>query len=145
MAPHHHSVINHPCYPKHPLSFLSSAPYPQGIFNCDACSRPDKGFFYHCKECKFDLHVHCASLPLSVNHNSHPQHYLTLTYQIPYPTKDFSCDICNKNSGSKCWIYHYLFLHYYYYYFLDGLGIRFEKNEEGRWYLMFLVIRIIVG
>ncbi|KAI3830501.1 hypothetical protein MKW98_030664 [Papaver atlanticum] len=104
MAPHHHSVINHPCHPKHPLSLLSSPPYPEGIFNCDACSRPDKGFCYHCKECKVDLHVHCASLPLSVNHNSHPQHQLTLTYQIPYPTKDFSCDIC-KNSGSKCWIY----------------------------------------
>ncbi|KAI3915202.1 hypothetical protein MKX01_035461 [Papaver californicum] len=104
MAPNHHSLINHPCHSKHPLSLLSSAPYPQGIFNCDACCRPDKGFCYHCKECSFDIHIHCASLPLSVNHNSHPHHPLSLTFQIPYPTKYFSCDIC-KNVGSKCWVY----------------------------------------
>lgn len=104
MAPHHPSLINHPCHPKHPLSLLSSPPYPQGIFNCDACNRQDKGFCYHCKECKVDLHVHCAALPLSVNHNSHPQHHLKLTFLIPYPTNDFSCDIC-KNLGSKCWEY----------------------------------------
>ncbi|KAI3876105.1 hypothetical protein MKW92_040624 [Papaver armeniacum] len=104
MAPHHPSLINHPCHPNHPLSLLSSPPYPQGIFNCDACNRSDKGFCYHCKECKVDLHVHCAALPLSVNHNSHPQHPLKLTFLIPYPSNDFSCDIC-KNLGSKCWVY----------------------------------------
>ncbi|KAI3897370.1 hypothetical protein MKX03_021965 [Papaver bracteatum] len=104
MAPHHPSLINHPCHPKHPLSLLSSPPYPQGIFNCDACNRQDKGFCYHCKECKVDLHVHCAALPLSVSHNSHPQHPLKLTFLIPYPSNDFSCDIC-RNKGSKCWVY----------------------------------------
>ncbi|XP_026402828.1 uncharacterized protein LOC113298330 isoform X2 [Papaver somniferum] len=104
MAPHHPSLINHPCHSKHPLSLLSSPPYPLGIFNCDACNRQDMGFCYHCKECKVDLHVHCAALPLSVNHNSHSQHPLKLTFLIPYPTNDFSCDIC-KNLGSKCWEY----------------------------------------
>ncbi|KAI3921155.1 hypothetical protein MKX01_036134 [Papaver californicum] len=104
MAPYHPSLINHPCHSKHPLRLLSSAPYPQGIFNCDACNCQDKGFCYHCKECNIDLHVHCASLPLSVNHNSHPKHPLNLIFLIPYPTDDFSCDIC-KNLGSKCWIY----------------------------------------
>ncbi|MCL7031723.1 hypothetical protein MKW94_005548 [Papaver nudicaule] len=104
MAPHHPSLINHPCHSKHPLSLLSAAPYPDGIFNCDACNRSDTGFCYHCKECNVDLHIHCASLPLSLNHNSHPQHPLSLTFLIPYPTNDFSCDIC-KNTGSKCWLY----------------------------------------
>ncbi|KAM7479602.1 hypothetical protein LguiA_027815 [Lonicera macranthoides] len=97
-------LITHPSHPLHPLSLLPTPTYPGGIFNCDACNRRGNGFSYHCPTCDFDLHVLCASKPLSISHHYHPDHPLDLTFRPPYETKGFSCDICSK-IGSKQWLY----------------------------------------
>ncbi|KAL8123947.1 uncharacterized protein LOC141716700 [Apium graveolens] len=96
-------LITHPSHASHPLTLLPVSTYPGGVFNCDACNRRGNGFSYHCMLCDFDLHVVCASKPLSVAHHSH-HHPLMLTFKNPYETKGFSCDICSK-IGAKQWLY----------------------------------------
>lgn len=95
--------ITHTSHASHPLTLLPLAVYPGGLFNCDACNRRGNGFSYHCHVCDFDLHVACASMPLSVEHYAHV-HPLLLTFKNPYEAKGFSCDICSK-IGSKQWLY----------------------------------------
>ncbi|XP_030541251.2 uncharacterized protein LOC115748773 [Rhodamnia argentea] len=97
-------LITHPSHPKHPLSLLPSPAYPGGSFDCDACSRRARGgFSYHCAECHFDLHVGCASKPLSVTHHLHP-HALGLVFYPPYTARGFSCDVC-RGHGAYHWLY----------------------------------------
>ncbi|XP_030454923.1 uncharacterized protein LOC115676178 [Syzygium oleosum] len=97
-------LIAHPSHPKHPLSLLPSPAYPSGSFNCDACGRrAATSFSYHCGECHFDLHVGCASKPLSVTHRLHP-HALGLAFYPPYVARGFSCDVC-RGAGAYHWLY----------------------------------------
>ncbi|XP_057497444.1 protein VACUOLELESS GAMETOPHYTES-like [Actinidia eriantha] len=55
--------IRHRSHPKHPLSLLSSSPYNNSEFTCDACGDSGYGFTFHCSTYNFNLHVGCASLP----------------------------------------------------------------------------------
>ncbi|KAK2978724.1 hypothetical protein RJ640_004247 [Escallonia rubra] len=96
-------LVTHPSHPNHTLSLLPISAYPGGIFNCDACNHRGNGFSYHCPHCDFDLHVVCASKPLSITHHSHP-HPMQLAFSAPYDTNSFSCDVCSK-IGSKQWLY----------------------------------------
>ncbi|CAK9138348.1 unnamed protein product [Ilex paraguariensis] len=97
-------LITHPSHPNHTLSLLPIPLYPGGHFNCDACNHTGNGFSYHCTPCDFDLHVLCASKPLTIAHQSHRHHPLELTFNPPYESKAFSCDICHR-IGSKQWLY----------------------------------------
>ncbi|THG19973.1 hypothetical protein TEA_029318 [Camellia sinensis var. sinensis] len=96
--------IKHQFDQNHVLSLLPTPIYPNGIFNCDACGNQGNGFSYHCNACSIDLHLLCASMPLSVTHQSH-LHRLNLIFSSPYHNKAFSCDIC-KNTGTNHWLYH---------------------------------------
>ncbi|XP_077219624.1 protein VACUOLELESS GAMETOPHYTES-like [Tasmannia lanceolata] len=96
-------LIQHPADPNHALSLLPYPAYPEGYFNCDACGRRGDGFSYHCGRCNFDVHILCASMPLSINHQAHC-HTLNLAFFPPYQNKGFSCDIC-KRLGSNHWLY----------------------------------------
>lgn len=64
---------------KHPLSLHFSPPYSEGEFRCDACGNSGHGFTFHCKTCKFDLHVACASLP-EIEHQEDHDHPFSLLY-----------------------------------------------------------------
>ncbi|KAF9671227.1 hypothetical protein SADUNF_Sadunf12G0025500 [Salix dunnii] len=97
------NFITHPSHPIHPLTLFSTPPYPGGSFNCDGCGLQGNGFSYHCTTCDFDVHIMCATNPLSLAHQSHP-HQLNLAFYPPYQTKGFSCDICNR-IGSNHWLY----------------------------------------
>jgi len=97
------TLITHPCHPIHPLTLFSTPVYPGGSFNCDGCGLQGNGFNYHCTTCDFDVHMMCATNPLSLAHQSHP-HQLNLAFYPPYQTKGFSCDICHK-IGSNHWLY----------------------------------------
>ncbi|XP_041011236.1 uncharacterized protein LOC121255004 [Juglans microcarpa x Juglans regia] len=59
----------------HPLTLLSQAPSPSGIFRCFACSRFQHGFCYKCDLCKYKVDIQCASLPETLKHEGH-QHSL---------------------------------------------------------------------
>ncbi|XP_077246166.1 uncharacterized protein LOC143886070 [Tasmannia lanceolata] len=96
-------LINHPADPNHALSLFPYPAYPEGYFHCDACGRTGDGFAYHCGPCNLDIHILCASMPLSLNHQAH-HHTLNLALFPPYQNKGFSCDIC-KRFGSNHWLY----------------------------------------
>ncbi|GFZ00644.1 hypothetical protein Acr_14g0002790 [Actinidia rufa] len=95
--------IHHPFHQHHTFSLLPTPSYPEGLFSCDACGSHGNGFSYHCKPCGLDLHVVCASAPLSLSHRSH-HHHLTLAFSPPYHNKSFSCDICGS-AGADHWLY----------------------------------------
>ncbi|XP_073126206.1 protein VACUOLELESS GAMETOPHYTES-like [Henckelia pumila] len=96
--------IKHEFDQAHVLSLQPKPVYPEGVFKCDACGIQGDGFSYHCSPCGTDLHSICASLPMTLSHNCHQQHYLSLTFSAPYAGNAFSCDIC-KRVGSKTWLY----------------------------------------
>ncbi|KAI3444940.1 hypothetical protein Pfo_001605 [Paulownia fortunei] len=95
--------ITHPFHKEHAFTLLTEPAYAEGLYNCDACGEMGKGFSYHCKPCGIDLHILCAAMPLSLTHVCH-MHKLDLTFESPYATKDFCCDIC-KSPGSDHWLY----------------------------------------
>ncbi|EOA29026.1 hypothetical protein CARUB_v10025280mg [Capsella rubella] len=98
-------VITHPSHPSHTLTLLVAPVYDGGYFNCDGCGVHGTGFSYQCSLCDFDIHALCAYKPLSIIHQSHPQHSLKLTFHSPYgANKGFSCDICLK-IGKNQWLY----------------------------------------
>ncbi|KAG2327371.1 hypothetical protein Bca4012_036377 [Brassica carinata] len=98
-------VITHPSHPSHTLTLLVAPVYDGGYFNCDGCGVNGTGFSYQCSLCDFDIHALCAYKPLSIIHNSHPQHSLKLAFHSPYgANKGFSCDICLK-IGKNQWLY----------------------------------------
>ncbi|KAI6675819.1 hypothetical protein NL676_036615 [Syzygium grande] len=96
--------INHPVDPyNHILTLLPTPVYPPGVFRCDASGKQGSGFSYRCASCNLDLHVTCASMPLTRTHPSH-HHLHNLTFSPAYPNRSFSCDICG-NLGSNQWPY----------------------------------------
>ncbi|XP_043717971.1 uncharacterized protein LOC122665906 [Telopea speciosissima] len=94
-------LINHPSDPNHLLTLLPFPAYPDGTFTCDACGLQDNGFCYHCKACTLDLHIHCASMPISLNHKAHPH---TLILSIRRPTF-LTCDMCRREITANQWSY----------------------------------------
>ncbi|KAI3814766.1 hypothetical protein L1987_14410 [Smallanthus sonchifolius] len=95
-------LITHPSHRQHPLSLYPTSIYPGGFFRCDACAQRGTRFSYHCQFCDFDLHVLCASKPLSINH----PHPLVLTFSSPYGEKSgFSCDVCRTVGSADQWLY----------------------------------------
>nr|XP_043612999.1 uncharacterized protein LOC122584971 [Erigeron canadensis] len=98
-------LITHPSHREHSLSLLPTPIYPGGFFRCDACTQHGTKFSYHCHFCDYDLHVLCASKPLSTNHPFHP-HPLVLTFSSPYGEKlGFSCDVCQSVGSCDQWLY----------------------------------------
>ncbi|GFQ01284.1 probable nucleoredoxin 1 [Phtheirospermum japonicum] len=96
--------ITHPFHKDHAFTLLPGPAYAEGLFSCDACGEPGKGFSYHCKPCGVDLHVLCASMPLSVTRTCH-MHELRLKFGLPYDDKSFYCDVCMGPGGSRHWLY----------------------------------------
>ncbi|XP_012849609.1 PREDICTED: 41 kDa spicule matrix protein-like [Erythranthe guttata] len=95
--------IDHLCHKKHGLTLLPKPAYKQDYFVCNACGESGVGFSYNCGRCDVDLHITCALLPLFVKHKSHA-HKLDLTFESPYPSKSFTCAICDA-PGSRHWLY----------------------------------------
>ncbi|KQJ86004.1 uncharacterized protein LOC100837524 [Brachypodium distachyon] len=55
--------LRHPFYPRCAFHFMARAPGAPGSRYCNACGRDVAGFVYHCRDCGFDLHPCCATLP----------------------------------------------------------------------------------
>ncbi|KAL8062145.1 hypothetical protein ABFX02_02G127500 [Erythranthe guttata] len=96
--------ITHPFHKQHPLALITEPAYGDPRFRCDACGERGKGFSYSCKPCGVNLHMLCATMPLSVTHASHGTHKLILTFESPYAESKFTCDICRR-IGSRQWLY----------------------------------------
>ncbi|KAL5721728.1 hypothetical protein ACHQM5_005336 [Ranunculus cassubicifolius] len=96
-------LINHPADPNHTFTLLAQPAYSTGLFRCDACGNNGDGFNYHCSTCGIDLHIICATMPLSLAHQTHPCP-LNLVFS-PDPSQDFSCDVCHGEGSSNHWVY----------------------------------------
>jgi hypothetical protein len=84
--------LRHPLHPKHPLLIIRDLQIP--AVKCKGCDRRRtnyKSFIYKCSDCKFNLHSKCASLPLTIQAETHA-HPLTLMRR----SVSFTCDACGK-------------------------------------------------
>jgi len=83
--------LRHPLHPKHPLLLINvPAENPKG--KCEGCNRDHAtGIIYNCFDCNFNLESKCASLPLTIQAESHA-HPLTLMRRAV----SFTCDACGK-------------------------------------------------
>ncbi|KAJ4752962.1 Cysteine/Histidine-rich C1 domain family protein [Rhynchospora pubera] len=97
--------LNHPAHPDHTLTFELTPPYPSGKFSCYTCGVEGTKFCFSCKECNYNLHLDCSSLPHSVNSHSH-SHPLILTYKNPFPSGTTGiCDLCENYVDPCKWFY----------------------------------------
>ncbi|KAL5721776.1 hypothetical protein ACHQM5_005377 [Ranunculus cassubicifolius] len=96
-------LIRHPADPNHTFTLLTTPAYPTGLFGCDACGEDGDAFNYSCSTCGIDIHILCATKPLSLTHQTH-RCPLNLTFSHPSPSKSFSCNICQRE-GFNHWVY----------------------------------------
>jgi hypothetical protein len=90
--------LRHPLHPKHPLLLVEGS-----LDKCQGCNRDHLDhyrycFIYNCFDCNFNLATKCASLPLTIEPESHA-HPLTLLQR----SVSFTCDACGKQG--KCMFY----------------------------------------
>ncbi|XP_042486040.1 uncharacterized protein LOC122066288 [Macadamia integrifolia] len=117
--------MKHPSHPNHPLTLLSKSPYASGSFICNGCGFTGEAFVLNCGPCEFDLHIQCASLPLTILHKDHPKHPLTLYFEFPIDaSKTFSCDVCHSLVDRDGWIYYCKECNY-------GTHVRCAKFDPG--------------
>nr|XP_043638627.1 uncharacterized protein LOC122609746 [Erigeron canadensis] len=77
----------------------------QKAFPCFQCDRCDKEinwfhrYYYKCKthSCDYSLHKFCGDLPLTLKHTSHPDHTLTLSYDL---VTTCYCVLCRRYDRS---------------------------------------------
>jgi hypothetical protein len=71
--------LKHPLHPKHPLLLIHEYFWERKI-KCEGCNKEEdlQGLIYHCSHSSFSLESKCASLPLTVQSQIHPEHPLTL-------------------------------------------------------------------
>ncbi|KAJ1700044.1 hypothetical protein LUZ63_008556 [Rhynchospora breviuscula] len=100
--------MKHPSHPAHRLRFELTPPYPEGTFMCNACGLAGTSFCLRCRDCSYDLHLHCAAVPHKVIHPSH-NHPVFLVYKNPYPsnipTDQVYCDLCKTYLNVHKWFY----------------------------------------
>ncbi|KAJ1693037.1 hypothetical protein LUZ63_009735 [Rhynchospora breviuscula] len=96
--------MDHHSHPAHTLELELNQPYAAN-FTCDACGEDGTYTFRtSCRECNYDLHLHCAAIPHKINHRSHSCHPLFLVYENQYPS-GFICDICDRQLDVDKWFY----------------------------------------
>ncbi|KAG7978891.1 hypothetical protein I3843_05G103800 [Carya illinoinensis] len=89
---------NSPFFHKHPLTLLSQAPSPSGIFRCVACMRLQHGFCYRCDLCDFsEMDVQCSSLRETLKHEGH-QHSLFIALN----RDEIICNGCYDENRCHC-------------------------------------------
>ncbi|XP_022025907.1 uncharacterized protein LOC110926448 [Helianthus annuus] len=76
-------VDNHPAHPQHPLLLMTNIPNMFNLFRCDVCWLYCNGYAYGCVECEFYVDVTCGFMPERITHESHPNHLLSITEDLP--------------------------------------------------------------
>ncbi|MCO5595986.1 hypothetical protein L7F22_050038 [Adiantum nelumboides] len=92
--------ILHPTH-SHPLSLIKASDR-SGV--CDACDQVTLDLFYQCRNCDYNLHQFCATLPSQIKHPRHAQHLLRLQCKPPKDEATFMCAECGEKG--KTWRFH---------------------------------------
>jgi hypothetical protein len=79
-------------HPKHPVLLIDVGFVNPG-HKCEGCNRSTRrgGFIYNCFDCNFNLDRTCASLPLTIQAESHAQPLTLMRRSVC-----FTCDACGK-------------------------------------------------
>ena len=99
---------HHKSHKDHPLTLLYSPPDDESVYTCNACDQYGSGFTYHCSNCKYNLHVGCASLPETILREDH-EHPLTLLYCTSCKGREdttFICSACDETVLEDLWVYY---------------------------------------
>ncbi|CAH2058030.1 unnamed protein product [Thlaspi arvense] len=99
---------HHKSHQDHPLTLLLSPPNDESVYTCNACDQYGSGFVYHCSNCKYNLHVGCASLPEAIEREDH-EHPLILLYSTPSKGREdtiFTCSTCEDTIPEDLWVYY---------------------------------------
>uniref|UniRef100_M1D8W3 DC1 domain containing protein n=2 Tax=Solanum tuberosum TaxID=4113 RepID=M1D8W3_SOLTU len=81
-------------------------------FHCRACGFDDSELslfqsYYCCDSCNFNLHVECASIPITLNHKKKYPLHLFLSFPITSEAAALFCSICAKEvPTSGCWVFY---------------------------------------
>ncbi|XP_055807846.1 uncharacterized protein LOC129876426 [Solanum dulcamara] len=81
-------------------------------FHCAACGHDDSVHplfqsYYGCKSCNFNLHVECASIPITLDQKVKYPLHLFLSFPITSETATLFCLICAKVvPTSGCWLFY---------------------------------------
>uniref|UniRef100_A0A803LVI2 Phorbol-ester/DAG-type domain-containing protein n=1 Tax=Chenopodium quinoa TaxID=63459 RepID=A0A803LVI2_CHEQI len=99
------ATLKHFTHRCHPLKEFSE----DNEFKCDGCEMLGIGQRYQCRECSFNLHMHCGHCPADLCSFMHPKHRLHLTL-VQRSRASFSikhaCEVCGK--GVRGLFYHYV-------------------------------------
>lgn len=93
--------ISHFSHFKHPLHIETLAS--NKTHTCDVCGDPAFPTVYHCDECDFDMHPHCARAPRLIQHSCH-KHILQLISKVDAYSGSCWCDGCGKEATNH--VYH---------------------------------------
>ncbi|XP_015158366.1 uncharacterized protein [Solanum tuberosum] len=81
-------------------------------FHCAACGHDDSVHslfqsYYGCESCNFNLHVECASIPITLDQKVKYPLHLFLSFPITSETATLSCSICTEVvPTSGCWLFY---------------------------------------
>lgn len=97
------TTIRHEAH-EHPLNLVDD--------KCDewcSCCHSDCSDLYkfRCRDCKFHLHIQCASLPKTLRHRYDRHHALILKYTpVGIKLEEYYCEICEEEMNTKLWFYY---------------------------------------
>jgi hypothetical protein len=83
-------TLQHQLHPQH-LLLLKEIPDDELCHFCNNYIHPYSGFAYNCSHCNFNLHLKCASMPLTVEAEFHDHPLKLLRKSV-----SFTCDACGK-------------------------------------------------
>ncbi|PIN07843.1 hypothetical protein CDL12_19576 [Handroanthus impetiginosus] len=95
--------IQHPSHPQHILYLCTNQYESYSSVCCDLCQRLISIFWYHCRQCGFDIDISCEHLndllqeQRLLRHSCH-EHPLMLQRK---PASNFFCDGCGTNEGGE--------------------------------------------
>ncbi|KAJ4765167.1 hypothetical protein LUZ62_075542 [Rhynchospora pubera] len=81
----------------HPLKLIAS---PEPRPTCHACNMSCADQTYGCIDCRYFLHVCCATTRRSMDHPSHPAHALKFELTSPYLNGNYICNACGVDGTS---------------------------------------------
>ena len=98
--------FHHPLHPIHPLILFDPERYSEKereFYKCELCNEVRRHqYIYRCSRCNFNLHITCASLPLTTMEAEFHDHPLTPILK----SFTFTCDLCGKEGKSTPYLCH---------------------------------------
>ncbi|KAF7112682.1 hypothetical protein RHSIM_RhsimUnG0204700 [Rhododendron simsii] len=74
---------------------------------CSSCHELCRNYKFRCSDCKFSLHIQCASLPQTHDGHGYDDHAQILKYSpVGIKREEYYCEICEEEMDTKLWFYY---------------------------------------